>query len=384
MASHGASPSLNSQCQYNIVTPPNGSGAILNQGCTTAYILPPINGNAEIKHLARSTNLQFCSSVKDAHHITDKTFSSMKIIVDKIESMIKDFAPLYQELLSLKLKLSDSKVNKEAAKQRLDFSENKLNELHDEIIKTRKEYKKCVSENSPDDPICIEFKLAWDQAKQETKEFRVTEYDQNIEKYEEAESEFNLLSGRFSIYYNRYSDAITPMVELQTRLSELSVKTMALYQEYTKLDGAVGQIVWSIPWDYLLDEYRRLNPHIHINWQRIPIKEAEFLSTINNRESMSGIGNNPAVKSAVIPGAKATGFLGMPNGQTVSGPQVSPTEISGSSITFGNSISGQITFTSQAFAFFLRIRKCLVLVELLTVGLLVLTTLSVPKALLYL
>jgi hypothetical protein len=134
------------------------------------------------------------------------------------------------------------------------------------------------------------------------------------------------------------------MVDLQSKLNELSLKTMELYQEYTKLDGAMGQIVWTIPWDQLLEDYRRLNPNILINWSRIPIKEAELISTIKNHE-LAEFGTIPAIKSAIIPGAKATGFLGMPKGQKVSDAQIFPSDSSGSSVLFSNSVSGQITFT---------------------------------------
>jgi hypothetical protein len=65
MASNSASPSLNSNCRYVINTPPNGSGVLFDESCSIAYVLPPELGKAEIAALAETTNVQFCSAVKD-------------------------------------------------------------------------------------------------------------------------------------------------------------------------------------------------------------------------------------------------------------------------------------------------------------------------------
>src|SRR4051812_12433364 len=56
----GVCPDPRQKIQGNI--PPNGSGFAFDKGCNTAFILPPITGDAELKALARSTNLSFCPS----------------------------------------------------------------------------------------------------------------------------------------------------------------------------------------------------------------------------------------------------------------------------------------------------------------------------------
>jgi hypothetical protein len=109
-----ASPSLNSKCGYSINSPPNGSGLIFDESCTIAYVYPPIKGIAEITGLAQTTNLQFCSSLKNIYQISEQTFNSMKILSKKVEEMISDFQPLDQTLLGMKDQLSIAKVKKDA------------------------------------------------------------------------------------------------------------------------------------------------------------------------------------------------------------------------------------------------------------------------------
>ena len=54
------------------------------------------------------------------------------------------------------------------------------------------------------------------------------------------------------------------------------------------------------------------------------------------------LGSISAIKYAVIPGAKISGFAGMGQGEKVDGISSETLGSSGASIAFGNSISGQI------------------------------------------
>lgn len=344
-ASYSANPSLNSRCGYSLSTPYNGSGVIFDESCTIAYVYPPKLGTAEIGGLAQNANLQFCSSLKDINLISDRTFKSMKILSEKVEKMILEFEPLEQALVTLKVDLVSAKSKMESAKKRLDNAENQLQAMRENIRESRKAHENCVEEQSSDHASCIELKSLWDEAKHDLSEFRNIEYKKLRASADDATEQHELLSAKFSAQRNRYTDAIAPMLEIQDRLMELNLKTMELYQEYSKLEGATGQIIWSIQWDSLLEEYRRLNPNLRVNWMPLPIKEAELISTIKNQETGIELANISALKSALIPGAKVTGFAGMGRGDKVASAQIEPSGNNGASIVFGNSISGQIVLT---------------------------------------
>lgn len=342
-ASYTASPSLNSQCGYSLVTPRNGAGVIFDESCTIAYVYPPLLGTAEFAGLAQTTNIQFCPSLKNVNQIADRTFNSMKILSQKVEAMISGFEPLEKELVDLKSDLLSAKVKMESAKHRLEKAETQIQTMRESIREARKTYEKCIEDQSA--AHCIDLKSLWDEAKNELNKFRNIEYEQlQAIAYDTAE-QYDLSSSKFSAYRNRYTDAIAPMLEIQDRLMQLNLKTMELYQEYTKLEGATGQIIWSVPWDTVLEDYRRLNPSLRVNWSRLPIKSAELISTIKNQETQIELSNISALKSAMIPGAKITGFAGMGMGEKVDGVQSAPSGTHGASIVFGNSISGQIVLT---------------------------------------
>jgi hypothetical protein len=342
---YSASPSMNSKCSYALTTPHNASGVIFDESCTMAYVRPPKLGTAEITSLARTTNLQFCGAVKSIDQIADRTVKSMDILSKKVQNMILAFEPLNQTLLDEKLELVSAKSKMESARKQLIEAETKIQDLGKAIFNARQAHENCLQIKSSDHPLCLELKSAWDDAKDKGSKFYEGEYAKRQANVFNTTENHDLLAARFAVYRDRYTDAIAPMLELQDRLIELSFKTMELYREYTKLDGAIGQITWSIPWDKLLDDYRRMNPTLRVNWSPLPIKEVELISTVNNQDSAAELGSIPAIKSSSIPGARHTGFSGMANGQEVVGAQLEASAPTQASVVFGNSVSGQIVLT---------------------------------------
>jgi hypothetical protein len=340
-----AGPSMNSKCNYTLATPRNASGVIFNESCDIAYVKPPKLGTAKITSLMRTTNLQFCGAVKSIDPIANRTVKSMDILSQKVQEMILAFEPLDQELLNMKLELATAKSEMDSAKKQLMEAEIKVQDLGKDINNTRQAYENCLQINSSDHPVCFELKTAWDEAKNEGGKFYSGEYAEKRSNAFYATENYDLLAGRFTVHRDRYTDAIAPMLGLQERLIELSFKTMELYREYTKLDGAIGQIVWSIPWDRLLDDYRRMNLSLRVNWSPLPIKEAELVSTVSNLGTVADLGSIPAIKSSSIPGARHTGFAGMGNGQEVIGAQLEASAPTQATVIFGNSVSGQIVLT---------------------------------------
>lgn len=118
---------------------------------------------------------------------------------------------------------------------------------------------------------------------------------------------------------------------------------MILFKDYANLEGATGQIVWSVRWNKVIDEYKRLNTNLKVTWTRMPLTEAVLTSTVkvgdNLDTTLSGL------KSATIPGGKPSGFSGMGNGQKVEGAALQPSPPKEASIAFGDSVSGQIVLS---------------------------------------
>lgn len=344
-ARQDASPSLNSRCRYNIVTPHNGTGVIFDESCSVAYVQPPEMGRAEITSLAETTNLQFCPAVRQAGEMANRTFASMNILSEKVHQMILSFEPLDKALMDLKVDVDTAKAKMESAKELYESAETKLDALGEIVVEVRRDYEKCAKSHSADDSSCIVLKNSWDEAKDDMKEYYDNEYEDLRTKFRYSSEDFKILSARYLAQRNRYTEAVAPLLELQDRVVEVNNKIFDLYREYAKLDGATAQIIWTIQWDRLLEDYRQANPGLRLNWTRLPIKEAELTTTVQMEGDNSNLGNVSAIRSAIILGAKPSGSLGMGKGNKVIGPQLEPSAPGQASVLFGNSASGQIVLT---------------------------------------
>jgi hypothetical protein len=339
-----ATPSLNSKCGFSVVTPQNGAGVLFDESCSIAYVLPPKLGRAEVGSLARTTNLQFCPAVKSASQVALQTFRSMNIISERIEEMLVEYEPLNSSVQTIRMDLATTKINMDLAAQKFADAENELDELKVAVREAKENYKECVEDESPTNPRCIENKALRDAAKEELKQFHRHEYKDSREALETTTKTHKVAQARYEIERNRYVDAVAPMMELQQGMSDLNTRVMELYREYTRIEGATGQITWTIGWDQVLENYRKLNLGLRIEWRRLPLKESDLVATIKEPEMGMEIGIS-ALKSAIIPGARKTGFAGMGAGETVALTQTQSSPLEQAAITFGDSMAGQIVLT---------------------------------------
>jgi hypothetical protein len=337
-----ASPSLNATCAIPINTPSNATDVMFNESCTVAYVLPPEIGVAQVPRIARTTNLQFCSAVKSAGNVANRTFNSMEMISQRIENMILSFKPLDDEYVDLRIQVSNSKSKHDAAKAALDDSDEQLKELKKTIAEAKRAYEDCLY--ADDGSRCDKLESAYLDAKQVVRDFYRNEYRDNRDRARDAQEQFESSTDRMNEVAKRYLDAISPMLELEERLATLNHSVMELYKEYVNIEGATGQILWMIDWDELIDNYRALNPTLNIRWTRMPIKEAQLVSTAKIAGAPINLGIT-SLKYAVVPGAKPSGFAGMGSGEKISGVQIDPSGRTEGSAVFGSSVSGQIVLT---------------------------------------
>jgi hypothetical protein len=334
-------PSLNSKCPFTAATPLNGGGVIYDESCTMAYVLPPKTGTVAIDSLSPTTNIQFCPSIKNVNQVATRTFDSIDVVSQKIQDMIKSYDPLDKELLEMKVKLGIAKSKMEIAKKQLENAELQLQDLRHTTRDARIAYENCME--AAGNASCLELKSTWDKAKDSLNSFHKDHYRKKLAGAENATEDHNLLLARMNILNSRYMDALSPMLEMQERLASLGHRVMELYQDYVMLEGASGQIIWTVNWDRSLEDYRKANPDLRVNWTRLPLKDVEFIATLKTGNNPSNTGIT-AVKSAFFPGARPTGFAGMGKGEKVNALQTEASNTHSSPI-FGNSLSGQVVLT---------------------------------------
>lgn len=342
VVANNSGPSLNAECNFKISTPKDGAGVRFNESCSEIYVLPPRFGKAEVPNLVRTTNLQFCGRVNEVEEISTSTFNSLKVMSARLEAMIKDFDPLDEDLIDARKKSTEARAKFKSAESNLEAAEKELDELRKALKEANKVYQDCLDENS-DPKGCDRQKSKADEAKLVFDSFRLGEYRDARKELTRREEDYETLLDTISELQKRYTEGVAPLFELKKVIVELNNEVMVLFKDYANLEGATGQIVWSVRWNKVIDEYKRMNSNLKVTWTRMPLTEALFTSTIkmgNNLDStLSGL------ISATIPGGTPSGFSGMGKGQKVEGAALQPSPPTEATIAFGDSISGQIVLS---------------------------------------
>ncbi len=340
-------PSLNAACNHKVTMPKSASEIKFNESCSEIFVAPPRLGRAEIVDVAPTTNLQFCPAIKRIDSVTNSTFDSITNISGKIERMIKDFEPMDKDIIKLRQDLAESEAARNFARTKLEQAETQIQKLREALRNAKKDYEMCTEANPADARKCNLQKLEWEEARLEFDSFRQGEYRESRDHLIEAEEDFETFQKRMEELQRRYTEAISPLIQLQKSLVELHLLVMDLYRDYVRLEGATGQILWTVRWSELVNEFRALNPQLPVQWSKLALKEAQLVASMRlpNASNEIELATIPAIKSAIIPGAKATGFAGMGNGDKAAGLQLQPSSPTQASVAFGDSVSGQIVLT---------------------------------------
>ena len=211
------------------------------------------------------------------------------------------FEETRQYLLQLEMQMSEAKVRMAASQEKFKAATKRREELSNAVSEAKRDYRECVNESSTEDKICQQLISAFEQLKRDSREFVNNEFAEMQSAAEEANTNFELASDRYKIQQNRYSDGIEPIMQLMEQLDRLRHSAMAMYSEYSHMEGAVGQLLWTVPWDQVVENYRDLNPYLRVSWLPLPIKEAELVGTVKAQNTVMDVGTISAIKSSSIP-----------------------------------------------------------------------------------
>jgi hypothetical protein len=327
-----------------VKAPENGVAVYFDESCQTGYVLPPVAGEASVAAIAQNTNLNFCPAVRQVGAVSESTVSSARIIADKVEAMIKDFDPLEKEIVELRLQATSLGAIRDAAKERKEAAVKRKEELIEDVGKANRTLTECKATAADPTKDCATEDASVKEAKDALRKHIANVSSPAENAYEDAQLEFKKVQNRITDRNTSYSESIEPILALQDRIFELNNKVFDLYKQYTPLEGAVGQIVYSVPWDKLVRDYQAFNPGVTLT--KIPIKDATFTASV--RLGKTADVSLPGVLWSRIPGAQAAGPAQPPSGEAVIGPNPtvpSGRDISDVAIGFGTSISGQIAFS---------------------------------------
>jgi hypothetical protein len=157
-----------------------------------------------------------------------------------------------------------------------------------------------------------------------------------------AKAKHDALFDEYTSKTTEVANAFLPLIDLQSKLEDLSVKVMQTYDKFTRMSGLAAQLTYSIPWGSIIQQYQSSNPGI--NFQRLPIKAANFSASVNPVLTGAG-GQIPVILGFSIPGMTGTGANFFPTGDGVVQPlstSADSPDVGPQVLPFGTSVSSQI------------------------------------------
>lgn len=333
-----ATPAVEPKCSRRVIHPPQGTGVHFDEDCSTTYIKPPTTGVAEVGALSQNLNLNFCPALVRIGDTTDRVLDSTELIADQLVLMIESFAPLAEDLEAAQLRSAEARAERELSDEVLFDAEGQAEDLRDALRGAQDAYNDCVLFDGAS--ACGSFELAVGEAREEFREFLATTLRPAQSAARVAARDVRVATAHETAISSRYGEGLEPLLALQQRLFDLNTSMFDVYTDYAPLEGATGQLVYSVPWDTLLTDYQALNPRL--NLQPLPIKDAVFTAVAKFRPSVSS--SLPAVLEASLPGARARGPLRLPTGLGAIrlGTEAPVSGLSERTIGFGTSLSGQV------------------------------------------
>jgi hypothetical protein len=321
----------------NVSAPASGAGVLFSEDCKVAYVLPPVKGRASVSALVPNLNLQFCPGVSSVGELTETLVSSIAATAKQMKALLDQYAPLEAEVQALGERISVSRAERAAALKAQELINERRERALSELETQMAALKSCKL-LAPDP--CLELQAAVNQSRTQVRELELetTKADRALVQAtrKAQKDEQSLLA-----LQERYVRAMEPALKLQERLATLHDKVLELYRVYAPLEGATGQIEYSIDWDKLVESYRLANPSLHVRWERIPVKEAELWASVKLRGEHAEI---PAILRSSIPGMRVTGIKGIAEADAPT--KAEQTQLSTpASVDFSNSVSGQIVLS---------------------------------------
>lgn len=343
-----AVPFVSPKCNLpEIKAPYNGAGVVFDEHCTTAYVLPPVNGVTSVEGISRNANIQFCPSVLKVGNIAASTMRSHETLAKQMEDMIAGYKPLENNLASLRADLAKASAKQELEKDNLDSVKEEKATLLESLRELKENLGLCLdTATEPGACSSLENKVA--EADNALKVFLVEKLNPAARSYRTAKSETSRLTNELNDFNTLLNDSLAPILALKDQINNLNNQVFDLYKQYAPLEGLTAQILYTIEWDKLVEGYRNLNPNTNLHWVRVPVKDATLTASVKtvSQQTQSEL---PALLKSVVPGAKPRGLNISPDVKdlkTENPPTTpSPVNIGDVTIGFGNSVSGQISLS---------------------------------------
>ena len=316
-----ATPTLKNHCGIKLSEPAMATGVHFDEGCKTAYVKPPHQGEASIRALAPNMNLQFCPALKQAGVVAENNLKAIRKVSEKVLLMIDDYEPFQKQIEDLRPLQAKTYAALNVAKKAASNADDRLITMRQELRLKEVAFSDCEIAHGKGNAGCIDLGKDVQTLRSHIKwyqdgEYRTLKTDVTRKElaYEEIQSEIRSLN-------EKYVAAIKPMYDLLDQMATLEARNAEIYADYGRLEGATGQILYDLAWEKLVQSYRDSNSDLDTVFVAMPIKDATLWA------SLAGVydsASRPAIVSTRVPGLSPAGYQGIGAGNAVGAVSANP------------------------------------------------------------
>ncbi|APJ04821.1 hypothetical protein [Silvanigrella aquatica] len=302
--SFAGEPTLTNKCALEGVnTPSNSSGFLMDSECKNAYVLPPNIGKIQVTSVQQNQNLGICPALKIDQDIVHESAKTKLMIIQKINKMIEDYAPLQKERDKLFVIKNKKKAEYDSATLILDNAKVKEKSLMERVLENKSAYDRIVIIGGTS----IEIQAARDRYENSLAEYKIFISGELVlteNKYLNSKKEYQKYSDEFAYYDTKYVESLKPLSDLQRMVDDIERSAMESYKKYVNLEGLTANMIFKVNSDELVSSFNNSNQHLKITWQQMPIKEALFSASLKDTSSLPD-SSISAVIDSKIPGIKS-------------------------------------------------------------------------------
>ncbi len=347
--SAAAVPYASNKCaqQSSQIKHPDGAqGVLFDEECRTAYVLPPERGDASMSAMAVTSNINYCSSVNKIPKVSERLVNSIDEVARKIEVMIKDFEPQEQRLVDMRAARDKAQAENNLIKGQFETAEKQLEEYKQGIVAANSALDDCLTLNSSAPEKCEEQQKAKSLAESQWRSYKLGEYRSFKSAYDQSKYNLEIAENDIARQTSQLAENLEPLYDLQLKIFDLRTQLSDLYKEYAPLRALTGQVVFSVEWANILNQYAELNQSSGLDFIRVPVISAKVHATayVDGNRNQVGI---PVLMHAAIPGLGDMG-VSVPSANPEVAPDVDvPPQVASTALGIGDAaISGQMTLSA--------------------------------------
>jgi hypothetical protein len=283
--------------------------------CKKAYVLPPSFGRVSLAELSPTSNIDLCPAMVEVQTSVTATLGRIANLDAEIDSYLANFDHLRAEVDSLQAQVSAAARARATADAALVLAVNTKFELQSHVDNAQIDFDTCLllADNNEE---CVRESTALSSTQQELYSHIAATLNPALAEAAVAEAEYKRAFAFFSTKLDELTGAIEPIFAFVAELDALNILIVDTYSQYASLEGAVGTLQYSVPWDDVIAAYGRSNPKASWSWLPVPIDSALFVATAIVGGQPTAI---PALLWARLPEDQANDTSSGSAGQTVMG-----------------------------------------------------------------